>query len=215
MINASYALNNEVHNTSWIPGHFHTTVGGLVFLGILGMSLYLLSQVTGKKIQKKEFAVMVPYLWFVGVLTLSLGLAWGGVLGEPRRTNLGLTYLDPSNEAFRPEWINTTTLTLIGGIIMTTAAALYFYVFYKTVAAPKTEEVIISFPELETIHEEKPISIFQSYKPWIVIMLVAIVLVYGPALMDASKNQGQGAPRFRPNNPTPEIATTSAINNEK
>jgi len=26
-VNAAYALNSVVHNTAWIHGHFHTTVG--------------------------------------------------------------------------------------------------------------------------------------------------------------------------------------------
>jgi heme/copper-type cytochrome/quinol oxidase subunit 1 len=34
IVNASYQLNNMVHNTAWLPGHFHMTVAGPVFLGI-------------------------------------------------------------------------------------------------------------------------------------------------------------------------------------
>jgi cytochrome c oxidase subunit 1 len=38
LVNASYSLNSVVHNTSWLPGHFHMTVAGPVFLAIIGMS---------------------------------------------------------------------------------------------------------------------------------------------------------------------------------
>src|SRR6476620_10871380 len=48
IINASYNLNNVVHNTSWLPAPFHQTVAGPVFLSFIGMSLYLLVQLTGK-----------------------------------------------------------------------------------------------------------------------------------------------------------------------
>jgi len=54
IVNASYSLNNVVHNTAWLPGHFHMTVAGPVFLGIIGMSLYLISSLKGKNISSQN-----------------------------------------------------------------------------------------------------------------------------------------------------------------
>ena len=105
MVNASYSLNNMVHNTAWIPGHFHMTVAGPVFLAILGMTLYLISNLTGKEVNMKNFAVIVPHLWMLGVLIFSTGLMWGGLTGEPRRTNLGLRYLNPESPLYEPQWV--------------------------------------------------------------------------------------------------------------
>jgi len=42
IINASYMLNYEVHNSTWIVGHFHNTVGTAVTLTFMG-SLYFFS----------------------------------------------------------------------------------------------------------------------------------------------------------------------------
>src|SRR6476620_4792271 len=50
LVNASAQLNNVVHNTAWLPGHFHMTVAGPIFLAIIGMSTYLYSTTSGKKI---------------------------------------------------------------------------------------------------------------------------------------------------------------------
>ncbi|HEY2474117.1 MAG TPA: cbb3-type cytochrome c oxidase subunit I [Candidatus Cybelea sp.] len=36
LVNASYSMNAVVHNTIWIVGHFHVTVGGPVALTFLG-----------------------------------------------------------------------------------------------------------------------------------------------------------------------------------
>jgi cytochrome c oxidase subunit 1 len=44
IINASYNLNNVVHNTSWLPAHFHQTVAGPVFLSYIGMTLFLVAK---------------------------------------------------------------------------------------------------------------------------------------------------------------------------
>ena len=35
-INASFGMNAVIHNTSWVPGHFHTTVGSASALTFMG-----------------------------------------------------------------------------------------------------------------------------------------------------------------------------------
>ncbi len=75
IVNASYALNNVVHNTAWLPGHFHMTVAGPVFLAIIGMSLYLISTLKGKKVFMPKMNVTIPYLWMIGIFIFSTGLA--------------------------------------------------------------------------------------------------------------------------------------------
>ena len=192
-----------MHNTAWMPGHFHMTVAGPVFLAIIGMSLHIVSTITGKEIKFKNFYTMVPYIWMIGILIFSFGLMWGGLLGEPRRTNLGLTYTNPESSLFHPEWISTTKITLFGGIIMTVAFILYSVSIIATLAGKPVLEKIISFPVSEPLHEEKPIGILQNFKPWLVMMIIVILLAYVPALMDAMKFTGAGAPPYTPDNPTP------------
>ena len=154
-VNASYSLNNIVHNTDWMPGHFHMTVAGPVFLAILGMSIYLYSQLSGKEIKYKNFVTIVPYLWLIGIFIFSTGLMWGGLLGEPRRTNLGISYTNPGSSLFRADWVPTTMLALVGGIIMTVAAVLYFWAFFATAFSKKSFEPHLDFPTAEVVHEEK------------------------------------------------------------
>jgi len=203
IVNSSYSLNKMVHNTAWIPGHFHMTVAGPVFLGIIGMALHIISNLTGKKIRFKNLYTMVPYIWTVGILIFSTGLMWGGLIGEPRRTNLGVTYLDPKSEMFRPEWVLTTELALYGGIIMTVAFVLYAISITATLFSSKTAESKLDFPVSEPLHEEKPVQLLQNFTPWLVIMILVIVLAYVPALMDVWKYTGKGAPTYDSNNPTP------------
>ncbi len=203
IVNASYQLNNVVHNTAWIPGHFHMTVAGPVFLGIIGMSLYLFSTLQGKKIFLPRINVIVPYLWVIGVLIFSTGLMWGGLIGEPRRTNLGMTYLNPSNSLYHPQWVPTTFLAMCGGIIMTISGLLYFIVFFGTLFSKKTEEAVLVLPEATPYHDERRIRFFDTFKPWLVIMAVIIVIAYVPALINVLKNSGPSAPTFLPANPTP------------
>jgi len=203
IINASYSLNNVIHNTAWLPGHFHMTVAGPVFLSIVGMSLYLYSTMSGKKVFMRKVATIVPYLWMIGMLIFSFGMSWGGLRGEPRRTNLGVTYLNPESNLYRPDWVPTTTLALCGGIIMFIAGMLFIVVFFGTILKKKTAEGTLEIPVAEAYHDEKRVALFDKFKPWLVTMLVIICLAYIPALMSVNKNSGPEAPRFDPNNPVP------------
>lgn len=204
LVNASYQLNNVVHNTAWMPGHFHMTVAGPVFLAIIGMSIYLYSKTSGKRIFLPKVNVIIPYLWLIGVLIFSTGLSWGGLIGEPRRTNLGMTYLNPKSELFTPEWVPTTMLALFGGIIMTIAGILFFVVFFGTMFSKRKEEAVLELPVSEAYHDEKRIPLFDRFKPWIVTMAVILVIAYTPALINAVKNPGPNAPGFTPDNPIPQ-----------
>ena len=218
LVNASYQLNNVVHNTAWIPGHFHMTVAGPVFLGIIGMSLLLYAKTAGKRIFLPKVNVIIPYLWVIGILIFSTGLSWGGLIGEPRRTNLGMTYLNPKHELFTPEWVPTTMLGLLGGIIMTIAGVLFFIVFFGTMLSKRKEEAVLDIPVTEILHDEKRIPLFDTFKPWLVMMAVILVLAYVPAFIDATKNPGPGAPQFLPESPVPveQPSTTpvSSVNNK-
>jgi cytochrome c oxidase subunit 1 len=154
-------------------------------------------------------------MWTIGILVFSTGLSWGGLLGEPRRTNLGLTYLDPKNELFTPEWVPTTLMALAGGIIMTIAAILFFIVFFGTLFSKRTKEGVLVLPVSEILHDERRIPLFDTFKPWLVVMAVILALAYIPAFMDASKNPGPGAPRFTPDNPVAVPANEGAAAGSK
>ena len=203
IVNASYSLNNVVHNTAWLPGHFHMTVAGPVFLGIVGMSLYLYSTMSGKKVFMPKVATIIPYLWVIGMLIFSFGMSWGGLRGEPRRTNLGTSYLNPDSPLFRADWVPTTTLALFGGIIMFIAGMLFIVVFFGTILRKKGEEGRLDIPVSEAYHDERRVPIFDRFKPWIVTMIIILLLAYVPALLNVNKNSGPKAPRFSIDNPVP------------
>ena len=203
IVNASYGMNLVVHNTAYVPGHFHMTVAGPVFLGIIGMSLHMLHKLTGKPIQWPGWNVAVPYLWMFGLVFLSFGMMAGGILGEPRRTNMGLTFMNPDSHMFRPDWILTTFLTALGGIIMTISMIFYFIVFFKTLFAKKVEEPSISFPTAEAYHDEN-IGFVQKFTPWIIIAVIIIAFAYYGPIKQAIENPSEKSPPFLPESPVPQ-----------
>jgi cytochrome c oxidase subunit 1 len=123
----------------------------------------------------------------VGVAFLSHGLMSGGLMGEPRRTNLGLSYTNPSSPLFNEHFVTTTTTTLVGGIIMGIAALLYFAVFFATAAGKRVNEPQLILPESEELHEENDVSLLLNMKPWVVVSILLILTTYIPGLISVLK----------------------------
>ena len=204
IVNASYSLNQMVHNTGWVPGHFHMTVAGPVLLVILGMSIYMYSTVSGKPVRMIRIVTIVPYLWMIGVALLSHGLMAGGLMGEPRRTNLGLTYTNPDSGLFNAHWVPTTTITMLGGILMGASALVYFAAFFATAAGRQTSPSVVLLPEAEELHQEKPLPLLYNMRPWVVVSVVLTLITYVPSLKNVFK-YGQPVPnRFEADSPVNE-----------
>lgn len=202
IVNASYNMNLVVHNTSWIPGHFHLTVAGPVLLAFLGMSLHLLSTYSGKELRLKRLAIVVPYLWLIGVFIFSWGMMRGGLHGEPRRSNLGLSYLNPDSPFYHPEWKLYVTVTMVGGIIMTTAMIIYFIVFFATALSKRRQEAMAEFPLSETYYDE-PVGALLNLRPWLVAAVILIIIAYTPMIRDVMRGTFSNAPGYEPHNPAP------------
>jgi cytochrome c oxidase subunit 1 len=202
IVNASYNMNNVVHNTSWLPAHFHQTVAGPVFLSYIGMSLFLVTKLTGKEIKGKGFNVWVPYIWTLGIMIFSTGLFIGGVGGEPRRTNMGLSYTDPQSPLYHVDWTAAKILGSLGGTIMTIAALIYFVVFFATLFGKRAKEGVLELIVSEPYHDEQ-IPAVQSLTPWLAGALLLIVVAYAPPLIQTLRSNFPGAPPYSPDNPVP------------
>lgn len=202
LVNASYAMNAVIHNTAWLPAHFHLTVGGPVFLGILGMSLYLITGLTGKRLAMPKAALWVPYLWTIGSMTFSTGLFIGGLRGEPRRTNMGLTYLNPSSPAYRPDWVTSTHIGALGGAIMAFSVLLFFIVLVRSLMKASDPQLESQFelPAAEAYHNEH-VPAVMNFKPWVIAAIVAVIVAYTPPLWQILRSNYQGAPGYEPDSP--------------
>ncbi|MEZ4928906.1 MAG: cbb3-type cytochrome c oxidase subunit I [Chitinophagales bacterium] len=205
IVNASYSLNATVHNTGWIPGHFHLTVGGPVFLAILGLSLYMITKILGKEVKYKTLNLMVPYFWFVGLMIFSTGLKMGGLeYGEPRRTNMGLSYLNMGGDSFEPFWLFTTLTTVMGGIIMTIAAIFYFITFFGTLFSKSVNEGgVVEFPVAEAYHDEPNIKPVNKLLPWAIAALLIIAAAYYGPIKNTLDNTLTKSPTYLPSSPVP------------
>ena len=200
IVNASYNLNAVVHNTAWMPAHFHQTVAGPVFLAFIGASLLLLSTLTGKEIAFKSVNVWIPYIWTIGIMIFSGGLFYGGVAGAPRRTNMGLTYTNAGSPLYQREWHTAEIVGAIGGTLMFVAMLLYFLVFFGTMLRKKTSEGGLELPVSEPYHDED-IRAVQSLRPWLLAAVILLIVAYTAPFMALARGRYPGAPPYRPDNP--------------
>jgi cytochrome c oxidase subunit 1 len=202
VINASYNLDTVVHNTSWLPAHFHQTVAGPVFLSYIGMSLFLVATLTGKEIKFPIVNVWVPYIWTLGIMIFSTGLFIGGSGGEPRRTNMGMSYTDPQSHLYHADWGAAKMLGSIGGTIMTIAALMFFIVFFATLFGKRRERGALELIVSEPYHDER-VPAVQTFTPWLAGAALLLVIAYAPPITQTIRSNFPGAPPYSQDNPRP------------
>jgi len=178
IVNASYNMNLVVHNTAWIVGHFHTTVGGLVTLSFLGMTLFMIAKLRGVEVKAKNLALAAPYMWMVGFVIFEIALSVSGLQGVPRRTNLGLSYLNPvMTDHYRPDWLFWSHVGALGGMIAVLGFVLFAVSLVGTLLAKPVKQPEIDFPIAEAIHDQ-PTPLVINLRPWVTATLLLIAISY-------------------------------------
>jgi cytochrome c oxidase subunit 1 len=176
LINASYNLNLVVHNTAWIPGHLHLTVGTAVTLSFMGITYWLVPHLAGRGLWSRRLALAQVWLWFGGMLVFSNALHRLGLMGAPRRTMLGAApYLQPAWKAVLP-------LVGIGGTVLFVSALLYFLNMALTVwASRQPAPAMPAFADALSGPEHAP-PILDRWRPWLALAALLIAVAYGPTL---------------------------------
>jgi cytochrome c oxidase subunit 1 len=190
IINASASLDLLIHNTAWIPGHFHLTVATTSTLSFMGITFWMIPHMTGKALYRPKLALASAWTWFVGMIVFSTGMHWLGLLGAPRRVPLSMA---PYNN---PSWQISELLTGIGGGILFIAAILYFWVVIGMLTNKQKAVVEVPIAEAEVSPSKTPI-LLDTWKPWLALSIVLVIIGYGPILIQMFSNITLNAPGFR------------------
>jgi cytochrome c oxidase subunit I len=180
LINASYNLNAAIHNTAWIPGHFHMTVGSAVTLSFMGIAYWLIPYLTKRELVGRGMAVFSSWLYTAGVLVMARGLISGGLDGMPRRT---LIMEAPYGKA---SWELAGMLTGLGGTLMFMGGGAFFAVLIGTVLFGKRSKGPVDIPFTETHHppatEGWEVKL-DRFRYWMVATVILILVAYLPFLL--------------------------------
>lgn len=192
LVNASYSMDNVVHNTIWIVGHFHVTVGGPVALTFVGIAYWMIPKLTGRRLWKPEWALWQTRLWFIGMLVMSFSMHIAGLLGAPRRT-AEVAYMGAAPNS----WEGYMIAAAAGGLLLFASIVLFAIVAIGTLLSnDKTEEQSVEFAEPPEDGERAP-AILQSLFRWGAVALVVAALAYAGPLLEILHNPGFPAPGMR------------------
>jgi cytochrome c oxidase subunit 1 len=112
-------INLIIHNTLYVPGHFHGTVVAGTTLAFMAVTYLLIPLIFQREIRFPRLARWQPYVFGIGVAGISLFMMGAGTLGIPRR-HWDITLADAP---FKFGFPDTAYLLLgLNGIFATCAA---------------------------------------------------------------------------------------------
>lgn len=194
IINASYQMNELVHNTIWVTGHFHLTIATAVALTYFGTAFWLIPHLNGRKLTKRanSMANCVGILWAIGMTIMSSSMHIAGLLGAPRRS----AYSEYGGSEQAAEWISYQVAQAIGGSILFIAILVITgLIIYLAFFAPKGEQ---DFPVAEVAPgaAKVPASL-ENFKLWGVIMIAVIIFAYTIPIIDIINTSPVGSKGFK------------------
>ena len=117
-------INLIMHNTIYVPGHFHATVVAGTTLAFMSVTYLLVPMIFRRELVMKKLAMIQPYLFGIGVAGISVFMMGAGTLGVARR-HWDITFADSAIQfdypgaAFLMMGLNgmAAILAALGGLI--------------------------------------------------------------------------------------------------
>jgi cytochrome c oxidase subunit I len=139
VIMSTMQMNMLVHNTLFVPGHFHGTVVAGTTLAFMGIAYYLLPLLARRQLVGVSVARWQPYVFFSGVAMFSLGMIRAGFYGVPRRS-ADLSYQAtplPTDLFLEPGVQLSMTAVVVGAVIAVVGGAMFIFVMVATLLSGK------------------------------------------------------------------------------
>ena len=174
LINMSYAMNAMIHNTSWVTAHFHLIFGGVVVIMYFAIAYELWPRLTGRPLTTKRAACVQLWLWFWGMLIMTVPWHIAGLMGQPRRYAI-FDYSDPAVARMA----SLDILSVVGGVILVCSVLLFFYIVFRSSFASKAEALspiryALAVTPSATVHP-----LLNGFVFWNVLLLALIMISYG------------------------------------
>ncbi|MGH7521579.1 MAG: b(o/a)3-type cytochrome-c oxidase subunit 1 [Gemmatimonadales bacterium] len=193
-INASFGMNAVVHNTAFIQGHFHLTVGSAVALTFMGTAYWLVPRLSGRELELSLLARVQPYLWFIGMMLFSFSNHITGLMGMPRRI-YDASY---GGSAVAEAWRGLTGVSALGGVFLFASAAFFMLVMIGTGLAGKR----ITPERIEWAEPLHPVTArrtwFDRYWVWTAVAVGLVIVAYVYPLWTHLQMPRYGSPGFKP-----------------
>jgi cytochrome c oxidase subunit I len=173
LINMGYGMNAMVHNTSWVTAHFHLIFGGSAVIMYFAIAYAIWPRLTGR-----EHASLAPlrlqlWLWFIGMMVMTLPWHWLGLQGQWRRV-ANFNYADPIIAGWGPLVI----VSFVGGVVLL-ASALLFVRNLAVLHRSPSPALPRPFYALAVHPPQRVPAALNGFGLWNVLVLVLMLLAYG------------------------------------
>ena len=173
IINMSYQLNESIHNTQWVTGHFHLIFAGAIVIMYFMVAYELWPQLTGCAPLSARLIKAQIWLWFVGMMVLTMPWHLVGLLGMPRR----MAYYDYSHPDIQPQaW--TVTMSTLGGFVLMVSGILLVYILATAKRRAGTPVPAFSFSRSAHTGGTTPVAL-NGFGLWVAMMIGLTVVNYG------------------------------------
>jgi len=172
-INMSYAMNNMIHNTAWVTAHFHLIWGGATVIMYFAIAYEMWPRITNKPLRSKTLACWQLWLWFAGMLIVTIPWHVTGVMAMPRRV-AAFDYNDPFVAPMGPLVI----ISVIGGLILLVSAILLITILVLSQLGERRLSEPLRYALAVNPPRTVPASL-NGFALWNCILLVFMVLAYG------------------------------------
>jgi cytochrome c oxidase subunit 1 len=172
IINMSYQLNMSVHNTQWVTGHFHLIFAGAIVLMYFMAAYELWPELTGCAPISPKLVKTQIWLWFIGMMVLSMPWHLVGLLGMPRR----MAYYDYTNPEIHPQaW--TVTVSAIGGFVLLASGVVLVYTLVTARKREGTAPLPFTFSRAAHPGAQTPVAL-NGFGLWLAMMIGLTVVNY-------------------------------------
>jgi len=173
LINMAYGMNAMVHNTSWVTAHFHLIYGGTVVIMYFAIAYEIWPRLTGRQHESFSPLRWQLWLWFVGMIVMTLPWHWLGLQGQWRRV-ANFNYDNPIIAGWGP-----LVIVSLGGGALLLASALLFVrnlaVLHRSVRPAPTGPLYA----LAVVPPRHVPAALNGFGLWNVLVLASMLLAYG------------------------------------
>jgi cytochrome c oxidase subunit 1 len=166
-----------VHNTQWVTGHFHLIFGGAIVIMYFAIAYELWPQLTGRAIVSEKLVRMQLWLWFIGMMMVTLPWHYVGLLGAPRR----MAYYDYTMSGMQDQafWVG---MSAVGGLVLVVSGVLFVYILAKSQFGPAVQPQAFRFASAVHPTERVPAAL-NSFGLWVALMIGLTVVNYSVPIM--------------------------------
>ena len=126
-------INMVIHNTMYLPGHFHGTLVAGTTMAFMAVTYWLIPVVFQRKIALPGVAKLQPYVFSLGAWVFSIALMGAGTLGVQRR-HADITFAGQPLAYEYPEIAKgLMDLGEIFGVIMSVGAIMFIVVVLASI----------------------------------------------------------------------------------